>query len=131
MTEQKLPPIVQTGVLQLALIVIGGIYMVSHLPEQVPLTLPTILLAASAAILAGNMIALSRARDFDWKRFFTVAKWTLVAYSISAGLIEFSFIHNGTRGDPLIVLTLSLVVYALTVPMVIGFSVAKYVPSND
>ena len=36
------------------------------------------------------------------------------------------FLRNDVSGGPLIVLTLSLVVYAVHVPMLIGFTVARY-----
>jgi hypothetical protein len=130
MTGRRLPPVIETGVVQLVLIVIGGIYLASHLPRQVSLTLPTILLVAAAALLVGNAVALARAKDLARHRFLTVGKWTLLAYGISAGLIEYAFVRNDTRGGPLVVLTLSLVVYALTVPMLIAFTVARYVPQD-
>ena len=34
MTERKLPPFTQLGMLSLALIVIGGIYLSAHIPSQ-------------------------------------------------------------------------------------------------
>jgi hypothetical protein len=130
MTERRVPPVVEIAVVALGLIVIGAIYMVSHLPNQVPLTLPTILLVAAAVLLAGDLLALSRIRDFAWQRFRTVGKWSLLAYGISAGLIEYSFVRNDTRGGPLVVLSLSLVVYAITVPLLIAFTVAHHVPND-
>ena len=42
------------------------------------------------------------------------------------GLIEYAFVHNHVRGGTLVVLTLSLVVYAVHVPMLIAFTVARY-----
>ena len=44
----------------------------------------------------------------------------------TAGLIEYSFLRNGLSGGALVVLSLSLVVYAVHVPMLIGFTVARY-----
>jgi hypothetical protein len=35
-------------------------------------------------------------------------------------------VHNHVRGGTLVVLTLSLVVYAVHVPMLIAFTVARY-----
>lgn len=128
-SDQKLPPVTALGMLSLALIVAGGIYLSAHLPEHVPLGPAIALLALSAAILAANLILLARVEDFDWRRFFGVAKWALLAYTITAGLIEFVFVHNQTRGGALVVLTLSLVVYAVHVPTLIGFTVARY-PEN-
>ncbi|MDX6732332.1 MAG: hypothetical protein QOC54_2280 [Baekduia sp.] len=124
--ERRLPPVTEIGMLSLALIVAGGIYLSAHLPKHVPLTPAVVLLALSAALLVGNLVALSRVDEFAWDRFVDVGKWSLLAYAITAGLIEFSFLHNHLRGGALVVLTLSLVVYAVHVPMLIGFTVARY-----
>jgi hypothetical protein len=124
--DRKLPPFTELGMLSLALIVAGGIYLTAHLPQHVPLGPAIGFLALSAAILALNMILLARVKDFAWDRFFGVAKWALLSYVITAGLIEFVFIHNQTRGGALVVLSLSLVIYAVHVPALIGFTVARY-----
>jgi len=124
--EDHLPPVTAIGMTSLGLIVAGGIYLASHLPNEVPLLPAVILLAVSAALLAGNMLALSRAPDFDRARFFEVGKWAFLAYAITAGLIEYAFLRNGLSGGPLVVLTLSLVVYAVHVPVLIAFTVARY-----
>jgi hypothetical protein len=126
MTERRLPPVTELGMASLALIVAGGIYLSAHLPQRVPLTPAVILLALSALLLAGNLLALSRVDGFAWGRFTGVAKWALLAYAITAGLIEFAFVRNDVSGGALVVLTLSLVVYAVHVPVLIGFTVARY-----
>ena len=74
----------------------------------------------------GNLVALARVQGFPWRRFWQVARWSLLAYGITAGLIEWVFLRNDLSGGPLVVLTLSLVVYAVHVPMLIGFTVARY-----
>jgi hypothetical protein len=122
----SLPPVTQVGMLSLALIVAGGIYLSAHLPKHVPLAPAIVLLAASALLLAGNLTALARARGFAWARFAQVARWALLAYAIIAAMIEYVFLRNHTSGGPLIVLTLSLVVFAVHVPVLIGFTVARY-----
>jgi hypothetical protein len=124
--ERTLPPVTQLAMASLALIVAGGIYLASHLPQQVPLTPAVILLAASALLLAVNLALLSRVRDFAWNRFFAVGRWALLAYAITAGLIEYAFLRNGMSGAPLIVLTLSIIIYAIHVPVLIAFTVAQY-----
>jgi hypothetical protein len=126
MTEQRLPPVTQLGMLSLALIVAGGIYLSANIPGDVPLAPAVILLVLSALLLAANLVALSRVPGFPWGRFVDVARWALLAYAITAGLIEFAFLRNDLSGGPLVVLTLSLVVYAVHVPMLIGFTVARY-----
>jgi hypothetical protein len=126
MTERRLPPVTQLGMASLALIVAGGIYLSAHLPNHVPLGPAIALLAASALLLIGNLVALRRVDGFPWARFAEVARWALLAYGVTAGMIEYAFVRNHLSGGPLIVLTLSLVVYAVHVPMLIGFTVARY-----
>jgi hypothetical protein len=127
MTEQRrLPPVTEVGMLSLALIVSGGIYLAAHLPKHVPLAPAVILLALSALLLAGNLIAIRAIDGFAWDRFVDVAKWALLAYLITAGLIEYAFLRDDVSGGALVVLTLSLLVYAVHVPMLIGFTVARY-----
>ena len=126
MSERELPPVTQLGVVSMALIVAGGISIAAQLPGDVPLTLPVILLAASAVVMAVNVVSLARTTGFNWEAFFGVARWALLAYCVIAAMLEFVFIHDGTRGGILVVLTLSLVVFAVHVPLLIGFTVARY-----
>ena len=125
-SERRLPPVTQIGMLSLALIVAGGIYLSSHIPERVALSPAIVLLACSALLLAGNLAALARVQRFAWAKFFEVARWSLLAYALIAGMIEYTFVRNDVSGGPLVVLTLSLVVFAVHVPMLIGFTVARY-----
>lgn len=129
--ERRLPPVTQLGMLSLSLIVAAVIYLSAHLPEHVSLGPAIALLAVSAVLLVGNVVALRRAKDFAWRRFLEVARWALLAYVIIAGLIEYVFLRNNTSGGPLIVLTLSLLVFALTVPVLIAFTVARYDVSDS
>jgi len=110
----------------LALIVAGGIYLAAHLPEHVSLAPAIALLAASALLLATNLVLLARVPGFAWDRFFDIAKWALLAYVIIAGTIEYAFLRNHLKGGALVVLTLSLVVFAVHVPVLIGFTVARF-----
>jgi hypothetical protein len=124
--EHPLPPVTQLGMTSLALIVAGGIYLSAHIPNHVPLTPAIVLLAGSALLLATNLLLLARVPDFPWDRFFDVAKWALLAYTIIAGTIEYAFLRNHLKGGALVVLTLSLVVFAVHVPVLIGFTVARF-----
>jgi len=126
MSERRLPPVTQLGMLSLGLIVAAVIYLSAHLPEHVSLGPAIVLLGLSALLLLGNVVSLRRTRGFAWGRFIEVARWALLAYTVIAGLIEYVFLRNNTSGGPLVVLTLSLVVFALTVPVLIAFTVARY-----
>ena len=126
MSERRLPPVTQIGMTSLALIVAGGIYLAAHLPNHVPLAPAIALLTVSVLLLAGNLALLARVPDFPWSRFFDIAKWALLAYAIIAGMIEYSFLRDHITGGVLVVLTLSLVVFAVHVPVLIGFTVARF-----
>ncbi len=124
--HRSLPPVQQLATATLALIVAGGIYMAAHLPSRPPLTAPIVLLAVAALLLVGNGLALSRVRDFAWGKFRLVAGWALLAYLVIAGMLEYVFIYDGTGGAPLVVLSLMLAVFAVNVPLLLGFSVARF-----
>jgi hypothetical protein len=115
----------------LALIVAGGIYLSSHIPKHVPLTPAIILLALSAVLMVGNLASLARVPQFAWDRFFQVGKWSLLAYLVIAGLIEYAFLQNHVKGGTLVVLTLSLLVFAIHVPALVGFTVARYFEPDE
>jgi hypothetical protein len=131
MNERPLPPVTQLAMVSLSLIVAGGIYLSAHLPRHVPIGPAVALLAASALVLAVNIVALSRVQDFAWNRFFEVGKWSLLAYLVIAGMIEYVFLRDHVSGGALVVLTVSLAVFAVHVPMLVGFTVARYADRED
>jgi hypothetical protein len=130
-TERKYPPFTELGMLSLALIVIGGIYLSSHIPQHVSLGLPIVLLIASAAVMIVNLGLLRRVPGFAWPRFYQVGKWALAAYLFTAAMIEYAFLRDHLKGGALVILTLSLLVYAVQVPALIGFTVARYDNSSS
>ena len=61
-----------------------------------------------------------------------MGKWALLAYLFTAAMIEYAFLRNHLRGGALVILTLSLLVYAIQVPAMIAFTVARYeTPASD
>ena len=126
MSERRLPPVTQLGMLSLALIVTGGIYLASNLGGDVSLAPAYVLLLLSAGLVVLNLVLILRVPAFNREQFVAVGRWALLAYAITAGLIEYAFVRNHVAGGALVVLTLSLVVYAVHVPMLIAFTVARY-----
>jgi hypothetical protein len=126
MTERKLPPVTELGMASLGLIVAGGIYLSAHLPQHVPLAPAVVLLILSALLLATNLFLLSRVKDFPWDRLWAVAKWSLLAYAFIAAMILYAFLKDHISGGSLVVLVLSLIIFAVHVPLLIGFTVARY-----
>ena len=125
------PPVTQLAGASLALVVIGGIIMASSFPGRPVLAVPIAMLVLSVILLASGVVLLVRQRGFAWHAFFLVGKWALLAYAISAGMIEFSFLHNHAEGAPLLVVTLMLVMFAVDVPLLISFTVARYQTEPD
>jgi hypothetical protein len=123
---RRLPPIAQLTVCSLALVVIGGILMASYVPRQPPLAVPAALAAVSAVLTLTSGFLLSRLEQFAWPRFFLAFRWALLAYVISAGMIGFAFVRDHTRGASLALVIVMLVIFALDVPVVIAFTVARY-----
>ncbi len=122
-----LPPVGTVGVIALILIVIGGIYMSSFYARHVSLVVPVILAIAAGIALIYAIVSALLARALVRSTFFKVLKWTLLLYVVVAGMLEYVFVYDGTRGNILVILTAMLVIFAVDVPMIISFTVAKYV----
>ncbi len=123
---RRFPPVAELTVVSLALVVVGGILMASYAPRRPPLGVPVTLAVVAAVLLLVSGYLTSRVRPFGWDRFFLVFRWALLAYVISAGMIGFAFIKDHARGAPLAVVLVMLVIFALDVPLVIAFTVARY-----
>lgn len=126
----RLPPVGWVAMATIAVVVAGGIYLASYLPRRPPLGPAIAALGVAAALLIGNLISLARVRPFAWAPFFRVAKWALAAYLVVAGMLEYVFVLDHTRGGILVVLSAMLAIFGLTVPLLLAFSVARYQPAS-
>lgn len=124
--KKNLPPISELSVLALAVVVAGGVFLAAHLPKHVTLVPTTIAVVVAGAIVLVNLFLLRQIKEFDWKVFTTVAKWTLLAYGLIAGALEYIFIKDGSRGSVLAVMTATLIIFAINLPIHFGFTVARY-----
>jgi hypothetical protein len=129
-SSPPLPPVHELSVASMGLVIVGGILMAAHLPGRPPLGAPIAFLVAACALLAASLFSLSRARPFDWRTFRVVGSWTLLAYLVIAGMLEYVFVFDHTRGAALLVLSLMLLVFAVDIPIVLAFSVARYQHPN-
>lgn len=126
LVERRLPPITEVAMATMILIVIGGIYMAAQIPGDVSLAPAVALLAVAGVLVLVDLLLLSRIGPFAWRIFRIVFGWALLAYLVIAGMIEYAFVTDGTRGAPLVVLSLMLLVYAVDIPLILAFSVARY-----
>ena len=126
LADRKLPPIDILAMVTLGLIIASGIYLAAHLPRPAPKAPVVVLIAVAGVILIVNMILLARIKPFAWTVFWRVAGWSLVAYVVIAGILLFVFVHDHTSGFMLVALTLSLLFFAIDIPLLLAFSVARY-----
>ncbi|MDX6580460.1 MAG: hypothetical protein QOJ47_2009 [Gaiellales bacterium] len=124
--DRRLPPVTEIGAASMIAIAAGVIYLASYLPKHAPLGVAVALLVVAAALQLTNAFLLLRLKDFAWERFFQVGGWALLAYAVIAGMIEFAFVFDKTRGAQLVVMTLMLALFMLNVPVLIAFTVARY-----
>jgi hypothetical protein len=104
---KKLPPVSEISVAILALVVAGGVYLAAHLPKH------TSLLFTTFTVVAAGLLVL-------------VAKWTLLAYAIFAAALEYIFFKDGVRGGVLALMSATIVIFAVNLPIHFGFTVARY-----
>lgn len=124
--ERRLPPVAEVAVASICMMLIGGVYLAAQLPGHPGLALPVAMVVVGAALTVADMVVLSRIRPFAWPIFFRVLGWALVAYVIIAGMLEFVFIRDHTPGATVAVLTATLVVFAVDVPTILAFTVARF-----
>jgi hypothetical protein len=112
----------------MALCIAGVIYLTSYVPRTPDLAPAIGLLAAAAAIVGVNAVLLARIPAFDWRVFWTVGLWTLVAYAVIAGMLMYTFVYDRLPTGQLTLLVTTLAVFAVDIPMMLAFSVARFQP---
>jgi membrane-bound acyltransferase YfiQ involved in biofilm formation len=124
--ERRLPPIVPLAMASMTLVIVGTIYLAAYLPRTPPLAPAIGLVIGAAILLLTNVVLLLRLRRFAWDRFRVVGLWSLLAYVVIAGMLEYVFVLDGLRGDVLVVMTLLLLIFTFNIPILLAFAVARY-----
>ena len=124
--DRKMPPVTALGMVAIGFVAAGVSYLAAYLPKHAPLGPAIACLVIAFMVLVASVVLLAREPKFAWPRFFQVAGWTLLAYVVIAGMIEYAFIYDQTRGPVLVVMTLMLATFTLTVPVLLGFTVARF-----
>ena len=124
--DRKVPPVTALGMVAIGFVAAGVSYLAAYLPKHAPLGPAIACLVLAVAVLVASVVLIAREPKFAWRRFFQVAGWTLLAYLVIAGMIEYAFVYDQTRGAVLAVMTLMLLTFTLTVPVLLGFTVARF-----
>jgi hypothetical protein len=126
--QADLPPVMPIAIVTLALTVSGGIVVAAQYGRPAQLTAPTILLGLAAVLLLVNAVLIARIRAFAWPVFFRVLGWALLAYAVIAGILEYVFVYDHTPARLLALFSALLVLFALDVPLMLSYSVARWQP---
>jgi hypothetical protein len=126
--ERKLPPIIEIGVVSMTLCIAGVIYLVSYAPRTPSLAPAIGLLIAAGVVVLANCWVLARTPNFNWPLFWKVGLWTLAGYAIIAGMLMFTFIYDQLPTGQLALLVCTLAVFAVDIPIMLAFSVARFQP---
>jgi hypothetical protein len=131
LVERRYPPVDVLATIALGLVIVGGIFMASYVPRHVPLMVPVAVLSTAFILLFVAAFLLTRIKDFAWDKFRLVYKWALLAYVVEAGVIAFAFVRDHAHGVALLVLLGMLLVFAVSVPTTIAYTVARFAKGLD
>jgi hypothetical protein len=100
--------------------------MAAYVPRPAPLGWSTGFLVASAVLLVAAVVGMLRRRNFAWSRFFSVAKYVVLMTVVISAMLEYVFVYDGMRGNPLVIMSVVLAITAIDVPILWGFAVARH-----
>ncbi|MGH2364124.1 MAG: hypothetical protein ACRDGF_03700 [Chloroflexota bacterium] len=127
--EHALSPVPLFAVGAMGCVITGGIVVAAYLPREAPTAVPLVFLGLAIVLLLAMALSLVRLRNFAWSKFFLVSGWALFAYVVISGMLELVFVLDGTPTNQLLLLTAMLVIFALDIPVLFGFSVARHQPA--
>ena len=128
--QADFPPVMPIAITTLVLIVIGGVLVASQYGRPAKLVVPTILAAVAVLLLVVNAVLVLRIKEFARPVFFRVLGWALLAYAVIAGILEYVFIYDSTPARLLALFTAMLVLFAIDVPLMLAYSVARWQPPD-
>jgi hypothetical protein len=124
--ERSLPPIGEMGIAALILVVAAGIYLTAQTNSRPNLVPAVIALTLAGVVVAVAVVMLARVGEFAWGKFRMVFGWALLEYAVIAGMLVYVFILDQVPSATLTVLIAALALFAVDIPMMFGFAVARY-----
>ena len=128
--QADLPPVMPIAITTLILIVASGIVIAANYGRAVNLTVPRILLVVATVLLLVNAVLLARVKAFAWPVFWRVLGWALLAYVVITGILAYVFIYDHTPARLLVMFLAMLVLFAVDVPLMLSYSVARWQPPD-
>ena len=128
--QSDLPPVMPIAIVTLALVVSGGVFVAAQYGRPAHLTVPTVLLGIAAVLLLVNGVLVARIKAFAWPVFSRVFGWALLAYAVIAGILGYVFVYDHTPARLLALFSAMLVLFAVDVPLMLSYSVARWQPPD-
>ena len=100
--------------------------IVAHFPGPAPLWGSIMWICIASGLTVTSAVLIVTRRQFAREVFFKVAKWVFLSMLVLTGVGESVIVFDGTRGEPLVIITIVLVLFLINVPMLWGFSVARH-----
>ncbi len=129
--DKNFPPCETFATLSLSFVVIGGITMAAYSPDTAPFTLSGTLLGIALLVFVINAFLIAKVFHEIKSVFIKVAKWMILVEVIVSGLLFYVFYLDGTRSTSLVILTAFLALFALNIPIIVGYTVAKSQLDNN
>ena len=102
--------------------------VIAHVPGPAPIWGSILWLCIAAALTVVSIVLVLRRKPFARKLFFKVAKWVFLYMLVLSSVGEYVLVFDGTRGAALVVMTLTILLFLVNIPMLWGFSVARHEP---
>lgn len=109
--------------------VIGGIYIGSTIGGHSSL-LPAVIVAVVAYLfMTVSLVGLILNHHYSRPSFVKYVRGALLAYLLEAGILEFVFAYDHVSSTVIVILSALLVIFATSVPVIIGHTLAGVEPS--
>lgn len=105
--------------------------IITYMPEPAPLWGPLMWDGIGAVLTVASITQIARKQRFNRKLFFKVAKWAFLYILVLSGMGEYIIVFDGSRGETLVIMTITLLFFLFNIPMLWGFSVARHEPVSN
>jgi hypothetical protein len=124
--DTKSSPIIASIIGTVISCILAAGIIIAHIPGPAPMWGSVMWVCIAAVLTIATVILILRKKPFARKLFFKVAKWVFLYILVLSGMGEYVIVFDGTRGEPLVVITIILLLFLVNIPMLWGFSVARH-----
>ena len=124
--DTKSSPVVACITATIISCILAAGIIIARLPGPAPLWGSVLWVSVASVLTIATVVLILRKRPFARGLFFRVAKWVFLYILVLSGVGEYVIVFDGTRGTPLVIMTVVLVLFLINIPMLWGFSVARH-----